>query len=362
MQKSLYHSATQASVFPVLCPVRTQSAQRAGGQVRSQHNVANLLDSAHRAPGSHTHRAQPARPRMAIGRRKIQPMSRCAALRRKATATALVVSAGPWCAVAMVLLAGCEWHTPASFLAARDREIGEATRAIETSRDDAHRAQAHVDRARAYSEKARYSRAFKLVALEEYGQLFDLAITDHDRAVALSPGDADVYLKRGLTYYDRAALELRGEPGTKALFEAARTDFTSAIERDRRNEQALDMRGLVHTANDELDLAIDDFAEVMRINPRLGKLRLAEAYCQRGSSFLRGKQYDLAIVDFETAIGLDAPSDGCDCQSDWPLAATYYEKRQYDKSWEVVHRAQRARRWIAPEFIVQLKTASGRDK
>jgi tetratricopeptide (TPR) repeat protein len=122
------------------------------------------------------------------------------------------------------------------------------------------------------------------------------------------------------------------------------------------------MRALVHTANGDHYQAIRDFAEVMKLNPHLGKLRLAEAYCQRGGVFLKEKRYDLAIADYEKAIELNAPSDGCDCQPDWPLAWTYYEKRQYDKSWEVVHRAQRAKRWIAPEFIAQLKQASGRDK
>lgn len=274
---------------------------------------------------------------------------------------AVVRSAGHWCVAALVLLGGCQWGGPAHFLAKYERETKKATRAIETARNDAQLARAHAARARAYSERARYSRASKLISPEEYARLFDLAIKDHNQAVALAPGDADVYLMRGLTFYDRAALEDRANPTTKGLFDAAKADFTSAIDRDARNEQAFDMRALVHTGNGDYDEAIRDFAEVMKLNPHLGKLRLAEAYCQRGGAFLKEKRYDLAIADYEKAIGLDVRSDGCDCQPDAPLAWTYYEKRQYDKSWEAVHRAQRARRWIPPEFIAQLKQASGRD-
>ena len=283
------------------------------------------------------------------------------ALQREGAIKVALRSVGPWCAAAVVLLGGCGWG-PAYFLGKSDREIKASTQAIETARNDAQRAQAHAARARAYSEKARYSRASKLISPEEYGRLFDLAVKDHDQAAALAPGDAQVYLMRGLTFYDRAALEDRADPRTKALFDAAKADFTSAIDRDRRNEQAFNMRGLVHVANGDLDQAISDFAEVMTINPRLGKIRLAEAYCERGSSYVRDKRYDLAISDFENAIAQCAPSDGCDCQPDSPLAWTYYETRQFDKSWATVHRAQRATRWISPEFIAELKKASERDK
>ena len=275
---------------------------------------------------------------------------------------AVIRSAGSCCVAALVLLGGCEWGGRTYWLGKYEREIKKATRAIEAARNDAQRARAHAARARGFSEKARYSRAFKLISPEEYGRLFDLAINDHDQAVTLAPGDANVYLMRGLTIYDRAALEEPADPRAKQLFDAAKADFTSAIDRDARNERALDMRALVHTANGDHDQAIRDFAEVRKFNPHLGKLRLAEAYCVRGTSYLRDKRYDLAIADYEKAIELDVRTDGCACQPDAPLAWTYYEKGQYDKSWEAVHRAKHARRWIPAEFIAQLKQASGRDK
>lgn len=270
--------------------------------------------------------------------------------------------AWPCCAAGVFLLGGCEWGGRAYWLSKYDHEIRASTRAIEIARTDAQRAQAHAARARGYSEKSRYSRSFKLVPAEEYNRLFDLALKDHDQAVALAPGDAQIYLSRGLTFYDRAALENQQDPRTKALFDAAKADFTKTIEKDCRNEQAFDMRGLVYTAIGDHDQAIRDFAEVMKINPRLGKVRLSEAYCERGASYQQKKMYDPAIADYEEAIELGVPSDGCDCQPDGALAWLYLEKRQYDRSWAVVHRAQSAKRWIAPEILAQLKNASGHDQ
>lgn len=99
---------------------------------------------------------------------------------------------------AVVLLAGLivciGWGGgPALFLSAREREIKDSTQAIEIARDDAQRAKAH------YSEKGRYSRLSKLISNDEYDRLFDLAMKDHNQAVALNPNDAEGYFNRSQT-------------------------------------------------------------------------------------------------------------------------------------------------------------------
>ncbi|HXY41045.1 MAG TPA: hypothetical protein VEQ10_15340, partial [Vicinamibacteria bacterium] len=99
-------------------------------------------------------------------------------------------------ALLLVLSAGCGFGQ-AYWRAKYDRDIAEATKAITTARDDAARAQACTARGRAYSEKARYSRSFKLITTTEYARLFELAVADHDQAVSLSPGVAAPYLARG---------------------------------------------------------------------------------------------------------------------------------------------------------------------
>ena len=166
------------------------------------------------------------------------------------------------------------------YLSGYDRDIRNSTRAIEAAQDDAQRAAAYAQRGSAYSEKARYCRAFKLISAEEYGRLFGLAVKDHEQAVALAPGSAEVYYSRGRTYYDRAALE--NSKDAKPWFDFAAANFKSAVERDGRHYMAWDMLGLVHSSTGEWDMAISDFTQEMALNP-LGKARLADAYCERGT-------------------------------------------------------------------------------
>ena len=260
-------------------------------------------------------------------------------------------------ALLLLLTLGCG---PKWFLAGCDREIEEGTKAIEVAKDDGERALGHVRRARGYSEKARYSRGFKLIEMSEYERLFALAIADHDRAVELAPENTQVHYSRGRTYFDRAFLEDPAAPQFLAALENAEADLTNAVERDRSNADALDLLGVVHTSMNDLDAAIVDFTRVMALDRHLGKLRLSETYCGRGSAHQKAGEYDTAIADYEKAIELGTFEHGCDCQPDSPLAWIYLEQKQYDKSWEVVTRARRAHRWIQPELVAQLEDVSPR--
>ena len=262
------------------------------------------------------------------------------------------------CALVLLLSGACGSMSQTWYLASYAADIEKATKAIEAARDHGERARAYDERGRGYSEKARYSRAFKLIAADEYDRLFDLAIKDQDQAVALAPGSTQVYLGRGLTYYNRAALEDLEGPKAKALFGSAESDFTRAIERDGSNAQALDMRGVVHTALGDLDRAIADFSLLAPIDPHLGQLRLAEAYCERGSAYQKASNFEAAISDYEKSIEYGTGGGGCECQPESPLAWIFSEKKQYDKSWDVVKRAKTSGRWIAPEVIEELKKAS----
>jgi len=263
------------------------------------------------------------------------------------------------CVSVVILLGGCGRMAQYWYLSGYDRDIKNSTRAIETARNDAQRAAGYAQRGRAYSEKARYSRAFKLIPADEYGRLFGLAVKDHDQAVALDPGSAEAYFSRGQTYYDRAALE-EGK-AAKPWFDQAAADFEKAVERDDRHYMALDMLGLVHEATGELDKAITDFTQEMALNP-LGRARLADAFCTRGSSNYKEKKYDAAIADYEKAVALGANADSCSCDPYNPLVALYDGvSRQYDKGWETVHKAQKSKTWIAPELLEKLKKDSGRN-
>jgi tetratricopeptide (TPR) repeat protein len=262
-----------------------------------------------------------------------------------------------------IMLGGCgRWW----YLASYERDINGATRAIETARDDVQRAAAYSKRGSAYSEKARYSRAFKLISTDEYKHLFGLAIQDHDHAIALQPTNAAAYLSRGQAYYDRAVLEtvvdgklVATAAEQKTWFEPAVADFKKATERNGRLDQAWDMLGLTHETTGELDQAISEYSQEMALN-ELGKSRLANAYCLRGGADQQEKKRDAAIADYEKAIALGATADDWSCDPYNPLFMVYAQSARYDQSWEVVHRAQKFGKWIDPDLLNRLKKESGR--
>jgi tetratricopeptide (TPR) repeat protein len=272
--------------------------------------------------------------------------------------------AGVLCASVLLFLVGCNRIARSWYLSSYDRDISSATKGIESARDNAQRAEAYAKRGSAYSEKARYSKAFKLISADEYDRLFGLAVKDHDQAIALDPS-AEAYYTRGVTYYDRAALEavvdgrlVGSEADRKAWFDPATADFKKAIERNGRLYLAWDRLGLIHETTGELDQAISDYSQEMALNP-LGKSRLADAYCTRGSSYQKEK-YDAAIADLEKSIDLGATADGCSCDPYNPLLARYTEGRQYDQAWGVVNKARKSKKWIEPELLDRLKKESGR--
>jgi tetratricopeptide (TPR) repeat protein len=274
--------------------------------------------------------------------------------------------AGLLCASVLLFLAGWNRMARSWYLSSYDRDISSSAKAIETARDNAHRAAAYAKRGSAYSEKARYSRAFKLISADEYNRLFGLAIKDHDQAVALDPASAEAYYSRGVTYYDRAALEtvvdgvlVGSDAARKAWFDPATADFKRAIERDGRLYLAWDRLGLIHETTGELDQAISDYSQEMALNP-LGRTRLADAYCTRGYSNQKGKKYDAAVADYEKSIDTGATADGCSCDPYNPLLGLYAEGRRYDQGWGVVHTARKSGKWIAPELLDRLKKESGR--
>ena len=271
---------------------------------------------------------------------------------------------GLLCASILLFLAGCGRISQSWYLRGYDRDISSFTKAIAAAGDNAHRAAAYSKRGSAYSEKARYSRAFKLISPDEYDHLFGLAVKDHDQAVALDPASAEVYYSRGQCYYDRAVLEavangvlVGSDADRKAWFNPAIADFKKAIERDSRHYLAWDRLGLIDETTGELDQAISDYSHEMALNP-LGRARLADAYCARGSFNQKAKKYDAAIADYEKSIDTGATADGCSCDPYNPLLALYAEGRRYDQGWGVVNKARKAGKWIAPELQDRLKKES----
>lgn len=263
----------------------------------------------------------------------------------------------PLCICLVFSLAACARISQRLYLSSCDAKITKATKAIETSVSAVQRASAFADRGDAHADKARYSRAFKLIPRDGYDQLFALAVKDHEQAIALDPANPDMYFRRGRTFYFRAAQDLLDGVQSRDYFVLAKADFSTTIEKNPRHDMAFDMRGLIDEDTGELDQAIADFAQEAALNAR-SRYRLADAYCIRGSANLRSKQYDAAAADFERAIDIQTSSDPCECEPYNPLVSIYLETRaDCGKARSVVDRAKKAGRSIAPEYLEKLKTA-----
>ena len=266
------------------------------------------------------------------------------------------------------MIAGC--GSPAQFLSARDSEIKDSTNAIETARDDRQRAKAYSSRGTAYSEKARYSRISKLIPNDEYERLFGLAMEDHNRAVTLDPNNAEVYFNRAQTNYDRGTLDLVENkepllvnPTTKSWLDAAASDFEKAAEIDPKNSLTLDRLGLTYEQADEEDKAVRAYTQEWALD-RLGKQRLADAYCFFGFRHQQQKELSAAAAAYQKSIEFGVADDkSCPYDALGNGIEIYtIETREYDKAWEMVHQAQKANRLIAPELIERLKKDSKRTR
>ena len=89
------------------------------------------------------------------------------------------------------------------------------------------------------------------------------------------------------------------------------------------------------------------------INPRYAK-----AYNNRGIAFERKDEYDLAISDYKKATEINPNY----AEAYYNRAMAHFDKKDYNKSWENVKKAQDLGYQINPEFLEELRKASGREK
>jgi tetratricopeptide (TPR) repeat protein/S1-C subfamily serine protease len=116
----------------------------------------------------------------------------------------------------------------------------------------------------------------------------DLALTDYNKAIALSPNHAMAYTNRGFLY------SKQGRP------ELALADYNQAIALNPNLAEAYGNRGLAYQEQGKLDLALADLNQVIAINPNL-----AEAYYNRGNLYGDQGKADLALDDYNRAILLN---------------------------------------------------------
>ena len=124
-------------------------------------------------------------------------------------------------------------------------------------------------------------------AFAQYRQ-FDLALTDLDRAVALSPADANARYNRAITF------ERKGD------FDSAITDLNDALRLQPNHAFANYERGFVRLKQKDYDLAIEDFNEAIRL-----KSDNAKAWRDRAQAYRAKGELAKADADQQKAILLD---------------------------------------------------------
>jgi lipoprotein NlpI len=129
--------------------------------------------------------------------------------------------------------------------------------------------------------------------------LDDCAGTDPDRSIAVytrilqgrgepAKNGAIACNNRGLAYRGRGELD------------RAIADFNEAIRLDPKFALAYNNRGLAYRDKGELDRAIADFTEAIRLDPKF-----AVPFNSRGFTYDRNGERDRAIADYTEAIRLD---------------------------------------------------------
>jgi tetratricopeptide (TPR) repeat protein len=175
-------------------------------------------------------------------------------------------------------------HLQARDLAAALRDLDAALRLEPAGSRLA--AQDHVDRGRILHQRRRYPEA----------------LAAYDTALAIQPRFARAHLLRG-----EALLELqRHDQAVRALdryLEIGEPPATNRKKARTRLATAYELRGLAREKRGDFLAAVGDFTQALHIQPA------SALYARRGWVYLAGEAPKLALVDFDNAVRLD-PKNG----------------------------------------------------
>jgi tetratricopeptide (TPR) repeat protein len=129
-----------------------------------------------------------------------------------------------------------------------------------------------------------------------------------NKAISLNP---EIYLNRGIAYYDNGQLEL------------AFSDFDKTIALAPKSEWAYVNRGAIYDERGQYDQAIADYDKAIFLKPDFAK-----AYNNRGNSYRTKGQYDHAIADYDKAVSLDQN----DSRTYLNRGFTFFYMRQFDQA------------------------------
>ncbi len=169
---------------------------------------------------------------------------------------------------------------------------------------------------------------------------FDQAMADYNQALMISSNSAEAYYNRGSAYYEKGNLD------------QAMADFNQALVIDPNYAGTYYARGTVYMDKGDLDQAMADFNQALRINPND-----TNAYGNRGNVYAMKGDFDRAIADYNQALGINPSLAGAYNNR----ALAYFSKGDYQQAWEDVYKAQALGYEVSPEFLQDLRRASGEE-
>ncbi len=169
---------------------------------------------------------------------------------------------------------------------------------------------------------------------------YDRAISDFTKAIEMDPKIAMFYTNRAIAFC------------LKEQYDQAILDCNKALEIDPRDAGAYNERGIAYAKKGQHDQAISDYTKALEIDQKYA----IKAYFNRGISRADKGEYDLAIFDFNKAIDINPNY----AEAYYNRGRSYYFKKEFNKSWDDIKKSQDLGYQAPPEFLDQLRKASGR--
>lgn len=142
----------------------------------------------------------------------------------------------------------------------------------------------------------------------------------------------------------------------KGQYDLAIADYNRALAIDPNDTLVLANRANVYGAQGKLDEAMADFKKVLEIDPKDYKV------CHDlGLTYADMRDYGNALTYFNKVLEINPASEN-DGQFHNDRGVAYFFLKDYDKCWEDVNKAIQLGYQVHPQFLSELKRASGRDK
>jgi tetratricopeptide (TPR) repeat protein len=168
---------------------------------------------------------------------------------------------------------------------------------------------------------------------------YDAAIEDYTSLIEEAPDFAGGYDLRGQAY------------AKKGEYDAAIEDYTKSIELYPGHAEAYALRGDAYARKGRCDAAWRYYTKAIELDP-------SRAYGGRGAVWLMMMATDPAIKDLTKAIELGSQ----DARVYKDRAFLHWFYRDYEKAWADVNECERLGGKVDPEFLAELRKASGREE